>query len=932
MSTVLDATAERLLAVVAQLAAESRGDATPPPVALDSLLDRDLGLDSLARVELILRMERAFDVRLPEALLGEADTPRELLRAVLAGSPRTREALASLPRFRPAAVESGAAMQAATLAEVLERQAGRHPDRDHIVFLGDDGEGAGEHITYAALRDMSHRVAAGLMARGIGAGDAVAIMLPTSRDFFRAFMGIVLAGAVPVPVYPPARAADALAHLRRQSRVLANCGARLLVAPAALTHAGRMLRELVPTLERVVDVAALDAPAAAIARREATDIALLQYTSGSTGDPKGVVLTHTNLLANVRAMGAAAGAGSGDVFVSWLPLYHDMGLIGAWMGAMHYAFPLVVMPPTAFVNRPVRWLRAIHRFRGTMSSAPNFAYEICATRLEAGDLEGLDLSSWRLAFNGAEPVSPATLERFAQRFAAFGFRREALAPVYGLAECAVGLAFPPPGRGPRIDRIERAALSREAQARPAAEGADALRFASCGSPLPGHEIRVVGPDGRELPERSEGRIEFRGPSATRGYFRDEARSRALVRDGWLDTGDVGYFAGGELFVTGRVKDVIIRGGQHVHPYELEEAVGKIAGIRKGCVAVFGVPDAATGSERVVVMAETRVAPGAAREALVGSVREAAVALLGAPPDDIALVVPHAVPKTSSGKIRRAASRDAYLQGPRGGRWRNALATAADLARGIAARIASHAAGDAYAAWTWIVVLVLGSAALGVSLLPAPRLRWHALHGIARAALRACGVPLVVEGLANVPASGAAVIVANHASYLDGPLIFAVLPRPVRFVAKRELAANPLLRLVLGAAGVAFVERFDVERGAEASRELVAMARAGEALVFFPEGTFTRAPGLMPFHMGAFVAAAQSGAPVVPLALRGMRSILRDGHWRPRRGAIGLRVEAPLRSPGTDWADALALRDAARIALLAHSGEPDLARSRAETAV
>jgi acyl-CoA synthetase (AMP-forming)/AMP-acid ligase II len=227
-----------------------------------------------------------------------------------------------------------------------------------------------------------------------------------------------------------------------------------------------------------------------------------------------------------------------------------MGLIGAWLGSLYYGNALVLMPTPDFIGRPARWLWAMHRYRGTLSAGPNSAYEILAAKVGDDELAGLDLSRWRVAFNGAEPVRAATLERFARRFASCGFDPRATAPVYGLAECGVGLTFPPLGRGPLVD---------------------ANGVVSCGRPLPGLEVRVVDEGGREAPEREEGRIEFRGASATAGYFRNPEATRALLRDGWLDTGDLGYFAAGELYVTGRVKDVIIRGGQHIHPYDLEWA-------------------------------------------------------------------------------------------------------------------------------------------------------------------------------------------------------------------------------------------------------------------------------------------------------------------------------------------------------------------------
>ncbi|HSN19084.1 MAG TPA: AMP-binding protein, partial [Usitatibacter sp.] len=739
---------------------------------------------------------------------------------------------------------------AATLLDALDWHIARHADRTHLVVLGDE-EGAEESVSYGELRAEALAVAAGLAQRGIGAGQAVSIMLPTSRDFFRAFLGILLAGAVPVPIYPPTRWAQIEDHLRRQARILQNCRAVMLVTLEAGQRVARVMQGLVPTLAEVATVADLSLPGVVplLPRPRAADLALLQYTSGSTGDPKGVMLTHANLLANIRAMARAVDATPSDVFVSWLPLYHDMGLIGAWMGGLYTGFPLVVMPPTAFLNRPSRWLRAVHRYRGTFSAGPNFAYEICATRIDERDLEGLDLSAWRIAFNGAEPVSPETLERFAKRFAAYGFRREALTPVYGLAECAVGLAFPPIGRGPRIDRVQREALTRSGTALAARDDdREALAFVGCGSPIPGHEIRVVSPEGRELPERFEGRIEFRGPSATRGYFRNPDKTRALFDGEWLDTGDLGYVAGTDVFITSRAKDVIIRGGQHVHPYEVEEAVGNLPGVRKGCVAVFGVHDAASGTEKVVVLAETRLAAGPDRDRLRRTVADTALALLGTPADDVVIAAPHTVLKTSSGKIRRAASREAYERGLAGKRepagWRVLARFTLSLALARVRRTARWLGAWLYGIWLWIAAASLGAAALPASLLP-QRWRWPALHALARTMLRASRLTVAVHGLAHIPATGPAILVANHASYVDSPLLLALLPRRVRFVAKRELAANPVTRRVLGAAGAVFIERFDVERGAEDARRLVALAAGGEALVFFAEGTFTRAPGLRP---------------------------------------------------------------------------------------
>ena len=300
----------------------------------------------------------------------------------------------------------------------------------------------------------------------------------------------------------------------------------LITVPEGI-RLGALLKGLVPSLSSIESAMTLSGLSADIPLprlRDGSATALIQYTSGSTGDPKGVVLSHANLLANIRGIGRAVAASSSDIFVSWLPLYHDMGLIGAWLGCLYYGAPLYAMSPLAFLARPQSWLWAIHRFRGTISAAPNFAFELCLSKINESDIKGLDLSSLRLVGNGAEPVSVDTLRRFIDRFAAYGFRSGAMAPVYGLAENAVAVTLPPPGRPPIIDRVNRAALNTRGIAEPAKpEDSNAMELVACGQPIPDHEIRIVDDMGRELGERREGRLEFRGPSATSGYFQIRRR-------------------------------------------------------------------------------------------------------------------------------------------------------------------------------------------------------------------------------------------------------------------------------------------------------------------------------------------------------------------------------------------------------------------------
>jgi 1-acyl-sn-glycerol-3-phosphate acyltransferase len=894
-----------------------------------SRIERDLGIDSLARTELILRIERGFRVRLPAQTIGEAETVHDLVRALEQAGPALRAA-ALLTPSGPALPSVPAASDARTLIEVLEWHAARHPDRLHLTVLQDEATVLGS-LTYAELADRARIIARGLVARDVTPGDRVALMLPTSIDYFIAFFGILYADAIPVPIYPPMRLSQIEDHLRRQIGILRNAGAGLLITmPEGLRLAG-LLRTQVENLNAVESVATLEASKAPVnlpPPSNSDSVALIQYTSGSTGDPKGVVLSHANLLANIRAMGGVMDASSADVFVSWLPLYHDMGLIGAWLGCLHFAAPLYAMSPLSFLVRPESWLWAIHRFRATFSASPNFGFELCLNKIADADLEGLDLSSLRMVANGAEPVSVQTLRRFIERFGRYGFHPQAMAPVYGLAECSVGLAFPPLGRSPIIDRVNRDRLSADGVAEPARpEDPKPLEIVPCGQPLPGHEIRIVDEAGFELGERREGRLEFRGPSTTRGYFRNETKTRELFHNGWLDSGDRAYMAGGDIYITGRVKDIIIRAGRHIYPQEVEDAVAEIPGIRKGCVAVFGVTDRASGTERVVVLAETHETDPAARAQLQARAQEIAGDTAGTPPDEIVLAPPRTVPKTSSGKIRRSAAKELYESGqigvPQRALWRQILRLS--LA-GIGAQFMRRGRllrETLYAAWWWLVVALSFTLAwLAVMVLPRLVWRWRAIRGIARAALTIIGVPVTVAGLDRIP-RGNAMLVFNHSSYMDALVLSAVLPGEALYVVKRELAgqifAGPFLRRL----GALFVERYDISGSLADTEAIIAATRQGRNIVYFPEGTFTRRAGLSGFYLGAFKVAAEAGLPVLPGVIRGARSMLRSDQWFPRWTPLRIEIEDAIKPSGTDFASLLQLRDSVRKVILAHCGEPDL---------
>jgi fatty-acyl-CoA synthase len=881
----------------------------------DVSFERELGLGSLERVELAARAGDAFGVPLSAEAVSTVDTPRQLLAyldarrnrqatAELAVEPDVADRAALLPTGPAPAVPT----TAATLVEVLEHHARLHPDRVHILLEDDDGTAM--PITYRALHRAALTVARSLRAQGLERGRCIAIMLPTGLGYFATFMGVLLAGGVPVPLYPPVRLDRITEYIARCAKILDNAQAQLLVTFDRAARVADIARDRVASIEHVISVDALLAPAASDADDvplthvavAASDTALIQYTSGSTGDPKGVELTQANVMANIRAAAQGCGLTHDDVLVSWLPLYHDMGLIGGWLMPFYFGVPTVLMSPMAFLSRPLRWLHALSEYRATCSVAPNFAFDLCVKRIDDADLAELDLHRVRAILNGSEPILPATLDRFVARFGATGLRREALFCAYGLAENMVAVTFPPPGRAPRIDRIERPAFEAQGQAVPTDRDEDALEFVGVGFAVPGHEVQVVDEAGQPLPERRQGTIWFRGPSSFKGYFRrPEATAEVQREGGWVDTGDLGYLAEGELFIAGRVKDLIIKGGRNYYPHEIEEAAATVTGIRQGCVAAFAVRDEAAGTEQIVVVAETRERDPLAREMLVGRVIEAVTTRVGVPPDRVELVPPGAVPKTSSGKIQRRESRRLHVEGTlhagHGSVARQAAglfvaslpARAGQLARRVARTIYGGYAAAA-------IVLVCFVALLVGRVLPAGPFARRLARAEARLALGLAGLLPRGRGLEQIP-SGAAILVANHAGYLDFLICAATLPAGVRFVIKGELRDAPLVGPVLRRVGHVFLDRHSTARSLADLDAVVELLRAGERVVLFPEGTFYTDVGMRPFKLGSFRLACETGAPVVPVAIRGSRKALRDGTWLPRHVPIEVEVLAPLRPEG-----------------------------------
>jgi fatty-acyl-CoA synthase len=543
-----------------------------------------------------------------------------------------------------------------TLLEALDRlPAG---EQRGFRFIGLDRQE--RYLPYAAMRAEAERRAAVLASSGLAPGDRVALLLPENHEFVLTFLGASLAGLVPVPMFPQATFKSVDAYIDILAHIIEASQAKVVVCMEQNRDVMEKVAGRLPDPRRVLfapEAFAGTPPTWSRPRVGPDALCFLQFTSGSTSRPKGVMVTHANLVANATAFLGPHGLNRtpDDVGVSWLPLFHDMGLIGFVLGTLIVDLPVVLMPTAHFARMPRMWLELISQHRGTITYAPNFAYQLVAKRVRDADLASLDLSSLRVAGCGAEPIRARTLIEFAERFAPCGFRPEALLPSYGMAESCLAITFHPRGTPLRVDRVGPAAL-REGSAQPS-DAADAIEIVSCGVPFPEHDVRIVDEQGAPLPERRVGQIVARGPSVTPGYFgNDEATAEAL-REGWLQTGDLGYRAEGNVYVCGRLKDLIIINGANHHPQDLEWAAGELEGVRRGNVCAFSVMR--DGTEQLVMVAEANRSDA---ERLRREIAKVVYADFGLQVSDVLICAVGTLPKTSSGKLQRRKTRSLYETG------------------------------------------------------------------------------------------------------------------------------------------------------------------------------------------------------------------------------------------------------------------------------
>ncbi|MGJ4994237.1 fatty acyl-AMP ligase [Bradyrhizobium sp. HKCCYLS3077] len=558
-----------------------------------------------------------------------------------------------------------------SLAALLEARAHAQPDDRAYLFLNDRGaEEAG--LTFGELHAKARRLAARL-ADQAQPGDRALLVFPPGLEFFVAFFGCLIAGLIAVPMMMPRR----LGARDASGAIIADCAPTLALSSAAFALRGdlqdRFARDGLRWL--AVDLAAADDAVAVPAHRiETEDIAFLQYTSGSTSQPKGVAVSHANLLANSEMIRLALGNTSQSTYVNWVPLYHDMGLILNALQTLYVGALCVLMAPNAFTQRPLNWLRAIGRYGAEVACGPNFGYDLCVARYRAEQMQDVDLSGWKVALNGAEPVRAETLRRFAETFAAHGFAPGTLYPAYGMAEATLLISGGRRGAGAVLRDVSHRALQAHHATTPAAPD-DVRTIVGCGRALSGERIAIVDPETRaKLAPDQVGEIWVNGPNVARSYWRNAAATKADLRatidgdqDGalWLRTGDLGFLdADGELFITGRIKDLLIIRGVNHYPQDIEATVQATdPALRPNCGAAFSVPDEDSSETLVVVQEVERTERKRIDiEELAGLIRERVTEAHEVFARHVVLIRPGQLPKTTSGKIQRRRARQLWLDG------------------------------------------------------------------------------------------------------------------------------------------------------------------------------------------------------------------------------------------------------------------------------
>ncbi len=559
-------------------------------------------------------------------------------------------------------------LKAHTLVDVLRMR--KKVDRDFLIFM--DMKNNEKKVSADEVVRKVEGVAHYLINHGMKKDDKAVIMLPTSEEFVYVYFGTLMAGGVPVPVSQPAGTSNLEKYLGNLKHIIADCEGKFFITydkmkmiVGGMAGASSMGIDFVFTNEIFNDdfTGLEDVTGVQFPEITSKDIALIQYTSGTTGHPKGVLLSHANLIHNIHGIGVASAMKDGDVGISWLPLYHDMGLIGGFFTTMYWNMPIVLMKPEAFLFRPQWWMQNIGRYKVTMGVAPNFGYHYCVTRIADEDLPQIDLSTWRLALNGAEPIDRITLQKFIDKFKPCGLRENLFLPVYGMAENSLAATFPALDNTTVVRRFDRQMIEEENLAldSDADDSRKYVDLVAVGYPLLGQEVRIADDKGNTLYERQIGEILVKSNSLTGGYYKNKQATQNTIADGWLHTGDLGFILDGMLFISGRKKEMIIKRGKNIYPYDVERIAATVEGVRLGSCAAFAVENQHEGTEDLVLVCESVLKEKDRLEDLKKRISSEIMSRLGFRPDDIRIVPKGTVPKTTSGKLQRVLCKKIYLE-------------------------------------------------------------------------------------------------------------------------------------------------------------------------------------------------------------------------------------------------------------------------------
>ena len=534
--------------------------------------------------------------------------------------------------------------------------------------------------SFARICQEAKRIGASLQSAGLENGDRLALVLSSPEDFVLSFLGAVSAGIMPVPLYPPLTLGRMDNYIEKAAGILRVSGAKTLLTTQDLIPVFEPVMPSVPALNTLLRIESVRQVSPDLALKETAaepdEPCFLQFTSGSTSAPRGVIVTHRNLFANARAIIERLEIHPDrDRAVSWLPLYHDMGLIGFVIASLVAQVPVVFIPTIAFVKHPGIWMEIVHRYRASITFGPNFAFDLATKRAPKNSHAALDLSCLRVLGCGAEPINPKTMESFLAAFAPWGLKSNTLLACYGMAEATLAIAFDHLRRPMQKIVIDRQAYETKNIAIPVNNSKNAqdpqkrFELVSCGRTFKGHELGILDENGEFLPEGRVGEIVFRGPSVTPGYFRNPEASRQLLKGGWLHTGDLGFILKGDLYISGRQKDLVIINGRNYPPQAIEWVVEEIAGIRKGSVVAFSVDGDST--EKLIVIAETIMTENAE---LAQAISEQVRSALGLTVNRVVLVGRGSIPKTSSGKLQRRRAKAMFEDGQLGNAGPNAQAS------------------------------------------------------------------------------------------------------------------------------------------------------------------------------------------------------------------------------------------------------------------